>query len=105
MIGSKRSQYARSRPGEKECVTPSDKHRGANITMLECSGNNKVGDFVRVRGVLVKTQYHRILLCHTVPYRKRLIRYGFVLQQNKSTSQLCRKAILIGIKSQENDYL
>ena len=97
LFGSHRRQYVRRRQGERylpECIVPTVKHGGGSVIVWGCFGNNKVGDLIKIEGIMDAKYYHKILSRHAVPSGTKLIEKGFVFQQDndpKHTSKMCKK--------------
>ncbi|KAF2903608.1 hypothetical protein ILUMI_02579 [Ignelater luminosus] len=96
LFSTKRRVYVRRKIGKRmldQCVTPTVKHGGNSVMVWGSFGANKVGDLVRIEGIMRKEQYHQVLSKHAVPCGTKLIGKGFVMQQDndpKHTSKLCR---------------
>lgn len=65
-----------------------------SIMVQDCFGNCQTGNLKRVKGILNKEGYHRILIKHAIPSGKRLIKDKlFFFQQDNDpqhTSSLCK---------------
>jgi len=111
IFGGKRRQYVRRRIDERminQCVIPTVKHGGGSVTVWGCFAGDKVGDLVRIEGIMDKTRYHNILQRHAFPCGKRLVGRGFIFQQDndlKHTSKLCKKYIASKEKQKELTYM
>ena len=85
LFGSHRRQYVQRRPGEcfnPDCIVSTVKHGGGSVIVWGCFGNNKVGDLVRIEGIMDTKYYHKILTRHAVPSGKNLIGNEFIFQQD-----------------------
>lgn len=97
IFGGRRRQYVRRQVGERmteQCVMPPVKHGGGSVMVWGCLAGNKVGDLVRVKGIMDKKMYHNILQRHAFPSGKRIVGRGFVFQQDndpKHTSKLYKQ--------------
>lgn len=59
-----------------------------------CFGGNSVGNLVKIEGIMDKKVYHSILVKHAMSSETRILRRGFIFQQDndpKHTSLLCKK--------------
>lgn len=107
IFGTKRRVYVRRLVGERmarQCIVPTVKHGGGSAMVWGCFAGEKVGDLVKIEGILKKEGYHRILQKHAIPSGKRLVGRGFVLQQDndpKHTSNLCKNYVAKKAASKE----
>lgn len=96
IFGSNRRIFVRRRRGERalaECVVPTVKHGGGSVMVWGCFGNSRVGDLIKIDGILNKEGYKKILEENALPSGQRLIGRGFVFQEDndpKHSSKLCR---------------
>lgn len=96
VFGSHRRVFVRRRVGERaleDCIVPTVKHGGGSVMVWGCFGNNRVGDFIKIEGILKKEGYKTILEENVLPSGRRLIGRGFVFQEDndpKHSSKLCR---------------
>lgn len=96
VFGSHRRVFVRRRVGERareECIVPTVKHGGGSVMVWGCFGNNRVGDLIKIDGILNKEGYKQILEDNALPSGLRLIGRGFVFQEDndpKHSSKLCR---------------
>lgn len=61
-----------------------------------CFGRGKVGNLIKIDGILNKERFHGILQNHAVPSGLRIIGRGFIFQQDndpKHTSGYCTSYI------------
>ena len=109
LFGNKRRVFVRRQVGERmsqNCVVPTVKHGGGAVMVWGCFGGGKVGDLVKIQGIMRKEEYHSILQRHAVPSGKRLIGRGFIFQQDndpKHASNLCKN--YLGKKEQKGELL
>lgn len=84
------------RPNERyhpDCLQGTVKH-DKKIMVWGCMSSKGVGDFIRIRGILVKEKYRQILIRHAVPSGKKLLGKGFIFQQDndpKHTAKIVKK--------------
>lgn len=96
IFSSKRRSFVRRFPGERlleSCVVPTVKHGGGSCTVWGCFAGDKVGDLVKIDGIMNKEVYKDILDEHTIPSGKRLIRGPFIMQADndpKHNAKLCK---------------
>ena len=96
IFGENRWVYARRYAGERfklECLVQTVKHRGGNVMVWGCFMGEKVGDLMRINGIVDQKVYHSILQRHLVPSGKRLCQGLYIFQQDndpKHTSNLCK---------------
>lgn len=77
----------------KQCIIPTVKHGGGSVMGWGSFAGTKVGDLVKIEGIMDQKVYHKILQYHAVPSGHRLIGKNFVLQQDndpKHTSKFCK---------------
>jgi len=63
------------------------------VRLWGCFAGKKVGNLVKIEGVMDQRQYHSILKFHAFPSGKKIAGRDFVFQQDndpKHTSKLCR---------------
>ena len=72
---------------------PTVKHGGGSIMVWGCFAGHKIGDLIRVRGIMKKEQYREILENHAVPSAHQMVvqRQPVFMQDNdpKHKSKLC----------------
>lgn len=96
LFSTKRRIFVRRLPGERmnfNCVVPTVKHGGGSVLVWGSFAGTKVGDLIRITGILNKEGYLKILQENAVPNGLSLIGKGFTLQQDndpKHSSKLCR---------------
>lgn len=76
-----------------DCVVPTVKHGGGSVLVWGSFAGKRVGDLIRIEGILNKEGYLKILQENAVPNGLELVGHGFVLQQDndpKHSSKLCR---------------
>ena len=56
----------------KQCKIPEVKHGYESVMVWGCFGNHKVGDLVKIEGIMTKESYHQILIKHAIPRGKSL---------------------------------
>lgn len=111
IFNKRRRQYVRRLVGERminQCVIPTVKHGGGSVLVWGCFAGDKVGDIVKIDGIMDKKVYHNILQRHAFPCGKRLVGRGFVFQQDndpKHTSKFCRDCIAAKEKQKELGYM
>ena len=95
-FGNKRRIFVRRHQNEcyiPQCIVPTVKHGGDSIMVWGCFAGHKIGDLIRVRGIMKKEQYREILENHAVPSAHRMVvrRQPVFMQDNdpKHKSKLC----------------
>lgn len=97
VFGGHRRVFVRRPTGERalgECIVPTVKHGNGSVMIWGCFENNRVGDIVKIEGILRKEGYKRILEDNVLPSGRRLIGRGFVFQEDndpKHSSKCCRR--------------
>jgi hypothetical protein len=69
------------------------KHGGGSVMVWGCFGGNRVGDLIKIDGIMKKEHYLEILKNHGVSSGTRIIGRGFAFQEDKDPKQsytLCR---------------
>lgn len=64
IFGTKRNVYVRRKVNEshlKSCIVPTVKHDGGSVMVWGCFGNNRVGDIVKIDGIMKKEDYRKML--------------------------------------------
>ena len=95
LFGTNERVYVRQRTGERlidDCISPTVKHGGGNITIWGSISRRGAGDLVNMGGIMDKMVYHNILVRHAVPSGRRLIGDNFVFQKcndPKHSSNYC----------------
>lgn len=95
IFGTRRRVFVRRKVGEKyksACVLPSVKHGGGSVMVWGCFSYDGVGELLKIKGIMMKEDYHGILQRSAIPSGIGLIGYGFTFQQDndpKHTSKLC----------------
>ena len=96
LFGNKRRLFVRRHQNERyilQCIVPTVKHGGGSIMVWGCFAGHKIGDLIRVRGIMKKEQYREILENHVVPSAHRMVvrRQPVFMQDNdpKHKSKLC----------------
>lgn len=111
IFGGRRRQYVRRLVGERmiaQNIIPTVKHGGGSVLAWGCFAGDKVGNLVKIEGIMDKKMYHRILQRHAFPCGKKLVGRGFVFQQDndpKHTSKFCRNYIAAKEKQKELKYM
>lgn len=96
IFGFKRRAYVRRKPNERmaeQCLVPTVKHGGGNVMVWGCFAGDRVGDLVKIEGIMRKEQYLKILQENAVPSGRRIAGKNFVFQQDndlKHSSRLCK---------------
>ena len=91
-----RRVYIRRSEGEKmieDCIVSTAKHGGVSIMLLGCFENERVGDLIKINGMIKKEQYHQILIKHAIPSGLKLIGKPFHFRKDndpKHTFILCK---------------
>ena len=76
LFGNKRRIFVRRHQNEHyipQCIVPTVKHEGGSIMVWGCFAGHKIGDLIRVRGIMKEEQYREILENHTVPSAHRMV--------------------------------
>ena len=96
LFGNKRRIFVCRHQNERyipQCIVPTVKHGGGSIMVWGCFAGHKVGDLIRVRGIMKKEQYREILENHAVPSAHRMVvqRQPVFMQDDdpKHKSKLC----------------
>lgn len=96
LFSTKRRVFVRRLQGErmnKNCVVPTVKHGGGSVLVWGSFSGKRVGDLVKIEGILNKEGYLKILQENAVPNGIDLVGPGFIFQQDndpKHSSKLCR---------------
>jgi len=90
-------------------VVSTVKHGGGSVIIWRCFAEEKVGDLVKIEGVMDQRQYHSILKFQIAfPFGKKITGCGFVFQQDndpKHTLKLCRNYINNKERQKELKYM
>ena len=96
LFGNKRRIFVRRHQNERyipQYIVPTVKHGGGSIMVWGCFAGHKIGDLIRVRGIMKKEQYREILENHAVPSAHQMVvrRQPVFMQDNdpKHKSKLC----------------
>ena len=81
------------------------KHGGGSVMVWECFAGEKVGDLVKIEGVMDQRQYYNILKFHAFPSGKKIASRGFLFSNRimiLNTHQNCAETILTTKKSKKS---
>ena len=76
LFGNKRRIFVRRHHNERyvpQCIVPTVKDGGGSIMIWDCFAGHKIGDLIRVRGIMKKEQYREISENYTVPSAHRMV--------------------------------
>lgn len=94
IFGGHRRVFVRRYDGErfhKKCIVPTVKHGGGSVMVWGCFGGDKVGDLIKIEGIMDQKAYHNIIQRHVLPSGKKIYRGGYTFMQDndpKHTSKL-----------------
>lgn len=109
LLGSKPRVSVRRTPSERmeeNCIVPTVKHGGESggcvVIVSGYFGGVIAGDFVQIKCIIRKEEYHSTLKRHAIPSGCCIIGHNFVLQQDNDAPKHNSKACTNYLKPKED---